>query len=246
MTAWHDDEHFWSAFGPALETPTPAEATADMAGFVDITRLPPGGRVLDVGCGHGEHSLALARLGYTVTALDFSARRLRHVSGAAEGEGLDVEILRRDMRTFSRPRHFHAILWAGASVGIFQDPGEDRRMVEQLFDALKPGGRLVVSPLAKELVARDFVHQRWQQVGTENLVMETRMVADGFAWMRSRMVRARGDKRELATAAWRLYSALELRTLLGVSGSDRVRVFGGYDRRPFDLAAARLVGVTER
>jgi 2-polyprenyl-3-methyl-5-hydroxy-6-metoxy-1,4-benzoquinol methylase len=246
MSAWHDDEHFWSTFGPALETPTEAEAAVQVAGFVDLARLPPGGRVLDVGCGHGLHTLALARRGYTVTALDLSARRLRALSATAEAEGLEIDIVRRDMREFSRPRHFHAVLWAGPAVGIFEDPAEDARMVEQLFDTLKPAGRLVVSPLSKELVARGFEVQRWSHVDDKTVVLQTRDLTRDWARLRARMTAVRGAKRETVDASWRLFSGTELERLLSDGGFDRVRLFGGFDRRHFDLGAERLVAVCER
>lgn len=42
--------------------------------------LPPNARVLDVACGWGRHSHALARLGYSVTALDRDSVAMEHVA----------------------------------------------------------------------------------------------------------------------------------------------------------------------
>jgi SAM-dependent methyltransferase len=55
--------------------------------------LPPGGRVLDAGAGTGFLSLAAARLGHRVTALDLSAGMLARLRAAAEREHLAVEIV---------------------------------------------------------------------------------------------------------------------------------------------------------
>jgi SAM-dependent methyltransferase len=56
--------------------------------------LPPApARVLDVGAGTGFLSLAAARLGHQVTALDLSAGMLAHLRTAAEHQGLDIEIV---------------------------------------------------------------------------------------------------------------------------------------------------------
>ncbi|MCB0186742.1 MAG: class I SAM-dependent methyltransferase [Caldilineaceae bacterium] len=38
--------------------------------------IASGGRILDVGCGTGRHAVELARRGYQVTGLDFSAGML--------------------------------------------------------------------------------------------------------------------------------------------------------------------------
>jgi SAM-dependent methyltransferase len=56
--------------------------------------LPPApARILDVGAGTGFLSLAAARLGHQVTALDLSTGMLAHLRTSAEREGLAIEIV---------------------------------------------------------------------------------------------------------------------------------------------------------
>lgn len=52
---------------------------------------PPGARLLDIGAGTGFLSLAAARMGYDVTALDVSARMLDRLKWKAEEEGLSIK-----------------------------------------------------------------------------------------------------------------------------------------------------------
>lgn len=57
---------------------------------------PPPARILDAGAGTGFLSLALARQGYAVTALDFSAAMLSRLSGKASEAGLSVTTVEGD------------------------------------------------------------------------------------------------------------------------------------------------------
>ena len=54
------------------------EPTAEVVGFLErVSRIVPGGELLDVGCGEGRHSFAAAGLGFKVTGVDYEPLALR-------------------------------------------------------------------------------------------------------------------------------------------------------------------------
>ena len=55
------------------------------------------GRMLDVGCGTGEHALLAAALGLEVTAIDVSEDALRAAAQKAADRNLAVRFLKRDV-----------------------------------------------------------------------------------------------------------------------------------------------------
>jgi SAM-dependent methyltransferase len=62
-----------------------------------ISKYSSIGPVLDIGCGTGNLSIQLARLGYKVVATDLSENMLHIVSQRAQNEGLDIEVGVYDM-----------------------------------------------------------------------------------------------------------------------------------------------------
>jgi SAM-dependent methyltransferase len=78
-------DHGWAAASPAVR----AAWNAALHRFLPA----PGCRVLDVGAGTGFLSLAAARLGHRVTALDLSEGMLARLGEHAGREGLAVEVV---------------------------------------------------------------------------------------------------------------------------------------------------------
>jgi SAM-dependent methyltransferase len=104
--------------------------------------VAPGSRVLDVGCGSGETTRALARLaGPTgaVTGLDISTPLLALARSHAAREGLDnVRFELADAQLAPLPEGAFDLLFSRFGVMFFADPVA---AFQNLHRALRPGGR---------------------------------------------------------------------------------------------------------
>src|SRR6185312_7085529 len=114
---------------------TPAMTTADVDFVERELQLSPGARLLDVPCGSGRHSIALAGRGYRVTGLDISAEAIGH----ARALSADVEWLQGDMRHLPDEAGYDAALCLGNSFG-YLGPAGTREFAAALARAVRPGG----------------------------------------------------------------------------------------------------------
>lgn len=113
----------------------------EVAFIVDALGLRPGQRLLDVGCGPGRHSYALAERGIEVVGLDISQR---FVDIANEHAPSGASFQRGDARALPFHEEFDAVIsLCQGGFGLVGD--EDGAVLGGIARALKPGGRVAFS-----------------------------------------------------------------------------------------------------
>ena len=243
---WHERDSFWETAGPVLFTEGRWEnAPAEVEAMVALLGLPPGAKVLDLCCGVGRHSLELARRGFQVTGLDRRAAYLEEARRRASKEGLEIEFIQEDMRTFVRPEAFDAVINYFTSFGYFESEDDDREVVEKAYSSLRSGGVLLMDMMGKEILARIFSERGWREED-DMLILEDRQVAPDWSTVYNRWIILKDGGRREVTVTTRLYSAAELCRLLKECGFERVEVYGDLTGAPYDIQARRLVVVAQR
>lgn len=99
------------------------------------------GRALDLACGEGRNAVWLAKEGWSVTGVDFSDVAVDKARRLAEAEGVSVEWVVADLRTYQTEADAYDLV----VVLYLHLPASQRRAVHAAAArALRPGGSLLV------------------------------------------------------------------------------------------------------
>lgn len=125
----------------------------EVAFLLDVLRLDPGARVLDVGCGPGRHAVPLAQAGMAVVGVDVSRRFLDLAAADARAAGVGAGFFQVDARQMPFDDEFDAVI--SICQGAFGLMGKDDALIlRRMTEAVKPGGRVVVTAFSAYHAAR--------------------------------------------------------------------------------------------
>ena len=238
--------------GAYRETISPENAILEVAFVQRVLGLSVGQEVLDLCCGHGRHAVLLAKAGLTMTGLDLSKGYLKQAALNAAAAGVELELVYSDMRQVPFVSRFDAVINLFTSFGYLGgylgSDAEDMRVLHQVSNALKPGGKFLI----------DLINKDW--VVANNLVDERKVDPNGTVYQEHReldLVRSRiqnsfivttpdGSTRHSDGLTIRLYTLVEITDMLAEAGLTFQSAYGGYDAEPYNVGTRRMIMVAEK
>lgn len=145
----HPGEPFFAQVGDTLREAylrySFTKGTAHEVEFlIDLLHLEPEARVLDVGCGAGRHTVALAQAGYSVTGVDVSRGLLDVAAEKANAAGVKPSLFEVDARQMPFESEFDAVI--SICQGAFGLMGKDDALImRRMFEAVRRKGMVVVT-----------------------------------------------------------------------------------------------------
>jgi SAM-dependent methyltransferase len=215
-------------------------AHAEVEKIIKLLQIEKQDRILDLCCGIGRHSLELSRYGFEVVGVDRTARFIEKARHEADRGNLETEFIIGDMREYCAPTSFDIVMNLFGSFGYFEDPEDDRRVVENMVASLRPGGKFLIETMGKGILARTFQERDWTEEG-DLLLLSEKKVSQDWGRIKTRWIAIKGNQRIEHSVSVRSYSAVELSSLLYECGFAEVQVYGDLEGIAYDHAAKRLV-----
>jgi SAM-dependent methyltransferase len=230
-----DDDWLWFA------TRRPVDTGVEVDFAISALGLGPGAHVLDVPCGHGRHSVELARRGFAVTGVDLSTPSLELAAAAARAAGVELDLRLADMRRLRFAAEFDAALDVFTSIG-YGSEADDAATLEGIRRALRPGGSLLLDTANRTWIEREFAACGRHDLPDGTTLFEERSFDPATRRIESRwtLVLPAGERRR-RTYSHRLYTRLELSALVAASGFEVERAYGDLAGAPAGPASPRIV-----
>lgn len=118
----------------------------------DLLKPKKGMHILDVGCGTGNFSIKLAKLGCHVTGVDVSGAMLEKARENAKKEGVDVTFIEEDISTMAFEDVFDGVC-SNTALEFF---GDKEKAIATMLRSVKKEGLVVVGTINKESSWYDF------------------------------------------------------------------------------------------
>lgn len=242
---WRDyfDDAFVEIYRDFL---TPQRTEREVEGLREMIPLEPGAAILDLACGWGRHSVALARAGFRVTGLDFSETLLARAGKRAQAAGVALELVRADMREIEWSGRFDAVLSLYSSLGYFLSDEDDLRVLRGVQRALGPRGLFVLETMHRDHIMGGYAERDWWTTDSGATVWVEREfdAVEGISreWTRW----SKGEKRGEKFHEMKLRTATEWDRLLREAGLVPMDWYGDWGLAPFTHRSEDLIVVCRR
>jgi SAM-dependent methyltransferase len=240
---WFDDDSFWRELYPFMFPEKRfADANEQIAKALRLTK-PASKSVLDLCCGPGRCSIALAKRGFRVTGVDRTTYLLNQARRRARAANLKIEWVQQDMRDFVRPDSFALVLNLFTSFGYFDDKREDMTVLGNMLTSLRPGGVCLIEGLGKEYLAKIFQPTTSTVYPDGSVLVERHQIFDDWTRVRNEWLLIRNGRVKTFKFHHTIYSGQELRDRMEQAGFVTVKLFGNLVGEQYGPNAERLIAI---
>lgn len=236
MSEWFKDS-FGEDYLLVYRHRTLEDAENEVDSIVKWLKLTPEDLILDLCCGTGRHSIALARRGYRVTGLDLSESLLS--CAAKFSKGLPVRFVQGDMRSlpFSEGM-FDVVLNLFTSFGYFVEDQDNERVLAEISRVLKPGGRFLIDFLNRPAVVQGLVPvSEREEEGIK--IREERWIEGDVVCKRIFLSDDRGSRQYEERV--KMYARDQMEQMMRRAGLTVQRVWGDFEGNPHTEHSQRMI-----
>lgn len=198
--------------------------------IIKVLGCRKGERLLDLGCGSGEHTRLLTKYGIECVGIDIAPSIIKYAKRKAKEEGVDVRYFVQDMRTIRYDSEFDYCTMLSGTFGIF-GKDENLELLKKIKKALKPNGKLIFDIRNPEM--KQQYGKGWMSINGGYLLSEskfnpkTKEEQAEYLFIDKRG-RINTMIKELKKEVHHIYSFSEVKSILHKAGLDYRNAYSGF------------------
>jgi SAM-dependent methyltransferase len=243
---WFDDDTFWRDLYPFMFPAQRFAATPEQLEKILALAKPDGKTALDLCCGPGRCSIALAQAGFKVTGVDRTKFLLDKARAKARVAKTKIEWLQMDMRDFVRAETFDLVLSMFTSFGYFDDKNEDLHVLRNILTSLRPGGVFLIDVMGKERLAKILQPTTADELADGTKLIQRHEIFDDWTRIRNEWILIRQGRAKSFKFHHTIYSGQELKDRMEQVGFTDVKLYGDLDGEEYGPNAHRLIAVARK
>lgn len=211
------------------------EAEAFMFNLTEYLNIPEHGKILDLACGKGRHSIHLNKLGFNVTGVDLSENSIAHA------KQFENETLTFKVHNMTKPfnEEFDAVFNLFTSFGYFDNPEDNLNTIKAIKTNLNETGFGVIDFMNSDYVIDNLVPENIKTVDGIDF-HQKRSVIDGFIVKDISFTYK--DKAYQFQERVKALTLADFEAYFEQAGIHLIDIFGDYKLRKFDKKSSeRLI-----
>ncbi|MEM6726771.1 MAG: class I SAM-dependent methyltransferase [Bacteroidota bacterium] len=238
--ALHESELYLHFFGDALGP----ERTKRECDYIETLSDLSGGKVLDLACGHGRHSIELTKRGYQLEGIDINTGFLEIARQEAKAQQLHIPFIEGDLLKHAYPPAFDLAILLFNTLGFFNS--EDAQQVfHQIDRALKPGGKAIIDTKNRDHLIQEIQPYAVHEVGNDLMIDRLRFDPITGTTTNNRTYIKAGIRYDTPFTMY-AYNYADLKRFASKTNLTITQVLGGWKGEPFDSASRRIMLVLEK
>lgn len=246
---WKDlyDEHLADML---LVRSDPGEVKSTLSFLKGALGLRPGDRIFDQCCGIGSLAVPLAKEGFHVFGCDLVSGYVERAQAEAALQGVTIRLAVADAFDYVPPETCDAAINWWTSFGYARTDETNRRMLDRAWQALRPGGRFALDFMNVSGVLRGFqpVVVKTRQTAEGEITLTRHSQVDPVHFIMHKVWRYDFPNGRVVQheSRVRLYTPVELVSLLGEAGFVQVQLLGNIDGQPLTLDGLRCIALATK
>lgn len=242
-----NDSFFDGHYKDVWRAMIPSQLTErEVAFMIDYFHLLPGDAVLDVMCGYGRHSIALALQGINVTAVDNLKEYIDEIDKIAESKKLPITAIKQLALAFDSEEKFKLIVCMGNSLNFF-NPIDTETLLKKWAINIESGGHVLINSWSlAETVIPQFAEKSNASLAGVDLSTKSRYLFHPTRIETETKMTTVEGRPEYKLAIDYIYSVNEIEVLLNKSGFLLVDIFSIPGKQRYTLGAPRAYIIGRR